>query len=172
MNTASLAVIVLAFLWNRATTTVPSSTAPSPHPSSAIYAEPTMFPTPTHETPTPTATPLPTRVPTRVPTPTASLPVPTPPDLFALTQRIADEYKVDAHILRHIAQCESGFNPAATNRLYGGLYQFSASTWSSYRLRMGRDPNPALRFDAEEALRTAAYVMQLGKSGIWPNCVP
>jgi soluble lytic murein transglycosylase-like protein len=87
-------------------------------------------------------------------------------------ERFAGQYGVDANVLRHVAVCESGFNPHASNLSYAGLYQFTSNTWGNYRKQMGEDENPDLRFNAEEAVQTAAYIMSIGKTHIWPSCVP
>jgi hypothetical protein len=92
--------------------------------------------------------------------------------LDSLFDKYGQEYGVSASILKHIATCESGLRPEAlsSNGLYGGLFQFVASTWSSNRGAIGLDPNPALRFNAEEAIRTAAYKISRGGIGAWPVC--
>ena len=36
---------------------------------------------------------------------------------------------------------------------------------------MGEDKNNDLRFNAEEAVQTAAYVLSINQAYIWPNCV-
>jgi Soluble lytic murein transglycosylase and related regulatory proteins (some contain LysM/invasin domains) len=86
--------------------------------------------------------------------------------------RFAGQYGVDPNVLRRVATCESGFNPMATNGTYAGLYQFSASTWASYRNQIGENSSADLRYDAEESVQTAAYVISVGKGFIWPNCMP
>ncbi len=140
----------------------PQTTVPSPSPS----------PTPT-PTPIPTATPIPK--PTTTPTPTIT-PVPQPQfsqeEIHGFMERFAGQYGIDVNVLRHIAVCESGFNPLAVNGPYAGLFQFNSTTWKNNRAPMGEDPNPDLRFNAEEATQTAAYLMSLGKFYLWPNCIP
>jgi soluble lytic murein transglycosylase-like protein len=79
---------------------------------------------------------------------------------------------VDPNVLRHIAVCESGFNPLASNLAYAGLYQFSPNTWQNYRGNMGEETNTDLRFNAEEAVQTAAFVLSINQAYIWPSCVP
>ena len=131
--------------------------------------------------PSPTTTPSPIPTPTTIPTPTITpTPVPThipqpqvsPEDIHGFMERFAGQYGIDVNVLRHIAVCESGFNPLAINALYAGLFQFNTSTWKNNRLLMGEDPNPDLRLNAEEATQTAAYLMSLGKFYLWPNCHP
>lgn len=123
-------------------------------------------PTPT-DTPSPTATPI-SPTPTQTPTPTpiiiasASL-----DELFA---KYSSEYGVDKELMKRIAYCESGLNPAAATNLYAGLYQFSESLWISTRTLMGQNNDPNLRFNAEESIRTAAFMISQGHLNIWPNC--
>ena len=135
---------------------------------------PTEIPTPT-PSPSPTPTPKPTSTPTVTPTPTPLvLPPPpaTPQQVNALIERFAAQYAVSSDALRYIAVCESGFNPLAVNGLYVGLYQFSSSAWIKNRKLIGEDANPALRYSAEESVQTAAYIISVGKSSLWPNCQP
>jgi hypothetical protein len=93
-----------------------------------------------------------------------------PADIDEMVGRYSQEYGLDKNILISIIKCESGFNAGAVNGPYGGLFQFLASTWSSNRKAMGLDPDPSLRFDAEEAIRTAAYKMGRDGFGAWPAC--
>ena len=37
---------------------------------------------------------------------------------------------------------------------------------------MGEDPDISLRYNAEEAVQTAAYNLSINNAGIWPNCAP
>lgn len=157
---------------------------PSPTPTKAPLPTPTNTPTPT-ETPTPTPTeaptPTPTAIPTDTPTPTPTeIPTPTPQataqpngtDLDLWFTKYADEYHIDRALLHRIAQCESGFNTNANYAdMYLGMYQFGESTWMVTRSAMGQDPNPALRTNAEEAIRTAAFKISQGGAGAWPNCL-
>ena len=91
-------------------------------------------------------------------------------ELDALFEKYGAEYGVDPNVLRSIAYCESTNNPAAVNGPYAGLFQFVTSTWVANRNAMGLDPDPALRFDAEEAIRTAAYKISRDGTGAWPVC--
>ncbi len=133
------------------------------------------------------ATPIPTQIPTGAPEPTPTLmPTPTPlktpkaspqpkftsQQINGFIDRFAGQYGVDPNILRHIAICESGFNPDAYNAGYAGLYQFGGVTWKNIRLKIGEDPNTELRYNAEEAVQTAAYSLGRGNGRIWPNCQP
>lgn len=133
---------------------------------------PTEIPTES-PTPTPEPTEVPTPKPTVKPTPTP-LPQPkyTSEEINHFIDRFAGQYGVDANVLRHIALCESGFNPAASHAGYAGLFQFGSATWKNIRKEIGEDINPDLRFNAEEASQTAAYALSQGKSAIWPNCKP
>lgn len=129
------------------------------------------------ETPTPSLTPTPTSTSTPTPTLTPS-PTPIPQPEFSSEQinsfidRFAGQYAIDPHVLRHVAVCESGFNSNALNGIYAGLYQFNASTWKSNRAQMREEVSPDLRFNAEEAVQTAAYLISKGKLYLWPNCRP
>ena len=81
-------------------------------------------------------------------------------------------YGVDPALLKVIAKCESNFNPGvvSSNGLYGGLYQYMSATWASTRNEMGADPDPQLRFDPKEAIRTTAFKIAHGGIGAWPLC--
>lgn len=149
---------------------------------------PTPFPTETSSpTPTPTDTPSPTTIPTITPsstvTPTATVmftvtvvptsqPVSAPVNLDALFSTYAAQYNVDVNLLKKIARCESKFNTSAVGGggLYVGMYQYAAGSWSSIRKQMGLDPNPDLRTNAEESIRTTAYAISLGRASMWPTC--
>lgn len=95
---------------------------------------------------------------------------PSPQQLALLFAKYSHEYAVDKQILERVAWCESSFNPEAVNGPYGGLYQFITSTWISSRQAMGLDINPALRFNPEEAIRTASYKISRDGLGAWPVC--
>ncbi|MBI4137189.1 transglycosylase SLT domain-containing protein [Candidatus Roizmanbacteria bacterium] len=147
------------------------------------------------ETPTPSATPIiqkvatkqvtkpaPTRIPSPSPefiqaTPTSVLPtVPvTPSEPYATPydawfDQYSVTYNIDRQTLVNIARCESGFNPQATNGPYDGMYQFHAGTWHSTRTAMGENPDADLRFNPEEAIKTAAWKIAHGGIGAWPVC--
>lgn len=131
----------------------------------------TPTPTPTN-TPTPTPSPRPT--PSNTPTPTNS-PTPTPMQATSAQlddwfTRYANHYSVDRSLLWKIAACETGLRTNASNWIYGGMYQFSPNTWVSNRKTMGMDPNPDLRFNPEESIRTAAFVLSTRGAGAWQNC--
>lgn len=129
------------------------------------------------ETSTPTAVISPTPNPTPKPTPVKT-PTPIPQPKFTSEQinefigRFSSQYGIDPNVLRYIALCESGFNPNAYNAGYAGLYQFGVATWKNMRGSFGEEINPDLRYNAEEAVQTAAYAISIGRKGIWPNCYP
>jgi len=129
----------------------------------------TPSPTPTNTpTPTPTVTPSLTPTPTETPTPT---PIPAPIDLEILFEKYSKEFSIDKEKLKRIADCESHFNPNANWRdIYIGMYQFSESSWISVRTQMNHDPNPALRTNAEESIKTAAFKISVNGEKAWPNC--
>lgn len=87
-----------------------------------------------------------------------------------LFEKYASEYGVNPETLKRIARCESGFNPHAANGPYCGMFQFHASTWTSNRKAMGLDPDLSLRFNAEEAIKTAAFKISRDGTGAWPVC--
>lgn len=97
---------------------------------------------------------------------------PNPSHLDSLYTQYAQQYGVPLSTLQIIANCESRHNATALskNGLYGGLFQFSASTWRSNRTAMGLDTNPELRFNAEEAIKTAAFKISRDGVGAWPTC--
>lgn len=88
-------------------------------------------------------------------------------DLF---ERYALSYGISKEKLKTIAICESGLNPMAINTFYGGLFQFSPDTWRSNRKLMGENTDTDLRFNAEEAIKTAAFKMSRDGFGAWPHC--
>lgn len=79
-------------------------------------------------------------------------------------------YKINPKQLRHLALCESRFRPYVTNGQHAGMFQYNPRTWSATRERMGLDPNPDLRFDAEESIKTTAYKIANEGSGAWVVC--
>jgi len=147
--------------------------SPTPTQIILILATPTATPTPT-ETPTPT--PEPTNTPTPTVSPTPSL-TPTPPPPPVTSQQLdewftkySNQYSIDRQKFWRVAVCESNLKPGATNGDYGGLYQFSSNTWKSTRRAMNMDPNPELRFNPEEAIKTAAFKISTAGFSLWPNC--
>lgn len=142
-------------------TPTPTNT-PTPTPSPTAKPSPTPTHTPTPTPIPPTATPTPTPVPTRVPA--------SPAEIDDYFKRFAQEYGIDEELLRKIAICESGYNTQSVNGAYGGMYQFHTQSWQSTRMAMGADPNPDLRFNPEEAIRTAAYKISINGAAAWPAC--
>jgi len=137
------------------------ASAPSP------TTQPTTTPVP------PTATPTPTVLPTATPTPSPEPTITTSStDLETLFNRYSAQYNVSKDELEKIASCESGQRADAQspNGDYLGMYQFAASSWSSTRSAMGQDPNPDLRTNADEAIKTAAFMLSRGQENAWPNC--
>jgi hypothetical protein len=137
----------------------------SPFPMTPFYS-----PTPTY-TPTPTLTSTPIPTPTVTPTPTLTpLPIVSTSQLDVWFTLYSNQYSVDKSLLTRIAVCESGLRPEATNGIYGGLFQFSETSWRHTRQTMNVDPNPALRFLPEEAIKTAAFKIAVNGATAWPNC--
>jgi hypothetical protein len=161
-----------------------ATTAPTIAPTSS--PEPTESPTPTPRptvkpTPTPSASPTPTAIPTVTPSPSpTAIPIPEPtstPDVWSPANlepwfsQYSGQYGVDKNALERIANCESHFNPNASNGDYVGMFQFATQTWINYRNQMGMDPKPALRTNAEESIRTGAFMMSKRGTTPWPSCV-
>lgn len=94
----------------------------------------------------------------------------TPVELEPLFDKYCGEYGLNKEMMKKIANCESHFNSQAVNGPYGGMYQFSVSTWRSNRQAMGLDSNPDLRFNAEESIKTAAFKISRDGTGAWPVC--
>ncbi|NMC99470.1 MAG: transglycosylase SLT domain-containing protein [Bacteroidales bacterium] len=136
----------------------------TPTPSEPSTPSPTPIATSTPKT-TPKLTPKPTKTPSPQPYYSSE-------QIYELINRFAGQYGVSPDIMRHIALCESGFNYKASNAGYAGLFQFGTTTWKNLRSEFGEDTNPDLRYNAEEAIQTAAYVLSKNKGGIWPNCYP
>ena len=91
-------------------------------------------------------------------------------ELEELFKRYSNEYGVDEGLLKKIAYCESHYNPRAVNGPYGGVFQFTAGSWMSVRNRMGLNSNPDLRFNSEEAIKTAAFKISQDGTVSWPAC--
>lgn len=160
------ATLVIPFLQHPTPTTIPT-----PTPTMVFSPSPTNSPTPTE-----TATPKPTAIPTSILTPTLTS-TPTPTQTPATSAQLdewfttySNHYSIDREKLRLVAICESNIRPQATNGDYAGLYQFSTHTWKSTRNAMGMDPDPSLRFNPEEAIRTAAFKISTVGLSPWPNC--
>lgn len=145
----------------------------SESPKQQEYEVIDLVPTPT-PTPTPLPTPEPTPEPTAEPEPESQVDMsqPSSEKLNKYFQEYAEMFGIDVDLLVKIAQCESGFNTTSHNEKYdyAGMYQFSAGTWQSNRNAMGEDPNPDLRFNAKEAIKTAAFLIKNRGAGAWPSC--
>lgn len=150
------------------TSTVTPTIAPTQQILAASTQKSALQPTATPVLPT--ATPTPTVLPTATPTPSPAPTITTTTDLESLFSKYSSQYSVSEDELKKIANCESGFNTNADTGLYAGMYQFSAETWTSTRGAMGLDGNPDLRKNAEEAIKTAAFMLSRGEQNAWPNC--
>lgn len=109
-----------------------------------------------------------------LPTPTLTT-TPSPAnskDVNEYIDRFSSQFGIDPNVLRYVAICESGFRSNVTNGPYVGLFQFDSGTWKNIRKEIGEDTNPTLRFEAKDAVQTAAYAISKGKTKLWPNCVP
>lgn len=146
---------------------------PPLHIQSTPTLVPTILPSPTIEpSPTPTNTPKPTSIPTPRPTIT---PKPTirpfsADDLNRWFDTYSKQYSIDIHRLKSIADCESHTNPSSSNGFYGGMFQYSVSSWRSARIQMNKNPDPTLRFDPEAAIETASFTISTRGAGAWPSC--
>lgn len=94
-----------------------------------------------------------------------------PGEVDSLINKYAALYNADANLMKKIGRCESHFNPNAVNGQHLGMYQYKASTWEATRKVMGLDPNPALRTNAEEAIKTTAFKLAHGGQGAWRECL-
>lgn len=124
-----------------------------------VIPTPTIIPSPAF-TPTPTATPSPTLAPIII----------LPKDLDDFFTKYSNEYSINKELLKRIANCESSLNPNTSTSLYAGLFQFAEPIWIQTRTLMGQNPDVSLRLNAEESIRTAAFMISQGHLGIWPNC--
>ncbi len=122
-------------------------------------------------TPTPSPTPRPP-TPTSRPTPTPSLtPYPaTGIDIDRWFDQYSKQQSVNQELLKRIARCESGFNAQSRNGIYGGLFQFSESSWQGMRQTMNLSTDTSLRFQPEEAIKTAAFALATHGPSLWANC--
>lgn len=102
--------------------------------------------------------------------PKITIPPHSPQEIDSFFQKYASQYNVSVSELRKIAVCESGYNANSRNGIYGGMFQFVASTWASTRMAMGENPDPDLRFSPEEAIKTAAFKISRDGLGAWKNC--
>lgn len=97
-------------------------------------------------------------------------PQPSDQQLSSWFEQYANQYQISPDLLKSIAYCESHFNPNAINGIYGGMYQYSSSTWISTRNAMGENPDTSLRFNPEESIKTSAFKIASGGIGAWPSC--
>ena len=116
--------------------------------------------------------PTPRPKPTPKPTPTPEVTKYSSEEIYHLIDDLSGQLGVDPNVIRHIAVCESGFNPLSVNGKYAGLFQFDALTWRTNRQSLHLDANPALRLDAQEAIHTAVYLVSIRGGSAWPNCYP
>jgi len=138
--------------------------------SETVEISPTAAPSPTiTPSPSPTVTPKPTKIPTPTPKPQ---PAYTSQQIYEFTNEFGGRYGVDPNVIRHITLCESTFKPAAKNYIYAGLFQFDTRTWQTYRRLMGENPDPDLRYNAREAIKTGAFAISKSGTRLWPNCKP
>lgn len=149
------------------------SSTPQPTVTVTNTPIPTSTPIPSL-TPTPTLTPKPS--PTRTPIKSGQAPTITPipvtnQQLDSWFTKYSNHYSVERERLWSIALCESKLNPNAKSGDYAGLFQFAQSTWQITRKLMNLDPNPDLRFNPEEAIKTAAFKISTGGLSSWKNCI-
>lgn len=92
---------------------------------------------------------------------TATLPVP------AIVERVAIDYGICPHYGLAIARLESDYEPLAIgdNGRAAGTHQFHEESWRIVREKMGRDPDPMLRFDPWQSAETWAYAC--AEMGLW-----
>jgi soluble lytic murein transglycosylase-like protein len=117
--------------------------------------------------PIPSVTPAPTQNPETSNQTTVDI---SQENLNELFEKYGNEYGVNEQTLSKIARCESTFNPRAINGPFAGLFQFTAETWASTRKLLNLDPNPELRFNPEEAIKTASFKIANDGTGAWPVC--
>lgn len=135
----------------------------------AIHESLTAIPTPTIF-PTPKLRPIVAAETTEASQQVVAVQVTSPVDLDHWFSTYSQAFGIDENLLKHIAKCESGYNAGSISGPYGGMYQYLASTWSSTRNAMSLDPNPDLRFNAEEAIKTTAWKISVGGIQAWPHC--
>ncbi len=121
-------------------------------------------------TPTPTPSPAPTTTPTLTPTPAPTVVPLTYDELESLFTKHSERFSVAKDLLKKIANCESGFNPNAINGNYMGMFQFSPNTWINNRMLLGENTDINLRTNADEAIKTAAFMISRHITNAWPNC--
>jgi len=163
-----LLVVPVVFLRRRKKVLI----TPEPDLASLPTVLPTITVSPT-ASPTAILTLSPIASVTATPTPTI---IPENPysseEIHGFFKEYSEKYGLDVNYLRHVAVCESGFDALAINLVYAGLFQFDTRTWETFRDLTNEDPDPDLRFDAREAVKTASYLISIGKTALWPNCIP
>lgn len=94
--------------------------------------------------------------------------IPANPHQGAVDQ-YAKEYSVSPELMNCILFKESSYNPSAKNKNSSatGMAQFIKGTWTSFRTRMGEDPNLDLRLDARESIKTLAWALSKGYAHHW-----
>lgn len=137
----------------------------SPFPTFSPTPSPTIMPSPSAS-----ASPRPSPTPKPSPTPSPKASPVTGEQLENWFTTYANKESVNRDQLKKIAICESNLNPNAVNGIYGGMFQFSTSSWISTRRAMNADQNTNLRFNAEEAIRTGAFRLATLGDAAWPNC--
>lgn len=87
----------------------------------------------------------------------------------AIVERYATKYSVNPDFIDCILFRESSYRTDATNgsSTASGMGQFLLGTWKWMRGLMHDDPNPALRFDAEESIETLAWAVSKGYANHW-----
>ena len=95
-----------------------------------------------------------------------------PETIQTLIDKYATEYGANPSLMTIIAKCESGFRSDAISPSgsFHGMYQFVPSTWQSNRRAMGLSEDLSLMYNAEEAIKTAAFKMGRDGYGAWPAC--
>lgn len=143
----------------------------------ALYFQPSFVKSKDVALPTAQAA-TPSPEPFNTPTIKPSIPKPSPSpspmshqEVNELISKYASQYGLDPNVMRHMALCESGFKSNAKNGPYIGLFQFDVITWKNIRRELNLNTDPALRYSAEESIKTAFYALSKGKTKLWPNCV-
>lgn len=149
----------------------PATPSASVTPTPTVVREPIRIATSSAKTAllaknTVVSTPTIVSVPTPAPQPVADSSIPYDEHFT----KYAAAFNVNKETLVRIARCESGFREGAVNGPYLGMFQYLADTWSSTRNAMGENPDPALRANAEEVIKTSAWKIAHGGIGAWPVC--
>lgn len=152
----------------------------TPTPEEKIAVTPTIAPDRTKvSTPSPKTIILAKNIVTSTPTVVSATPTSALQPVVAVSSNVphdehftkyAAAFNVNRETLIRIARCESGFREGAVNGPYLGMFQYLDSTWQSTRNAMGENPDPSLRANAEEAIKTTAWKIAHGGVGAWPVC--